>query len=368
MKLKVLSRILFYLTIVFILNGCGSDQEDGTSARPGGGGMDRKTASGSIPVKVDTVKVESISMYILTNTTLEAQREVDIIARVSGIVEKFNYEEGASVKKGDIIVELDDREMRLATKQAKAKLDNTQRLFDRSQDMFTKNLISKEMFDEAIFQRETARSQYDNVLLQLEYASIRAPIKGVITKRILEIGDYITTNQIVYTMADYDLLLARIFVPEKEIGKIKPGQKAKIEVEAFPNKSFEGIVKMINPVIDPSSGTVKVTIEIERANTGLLPGMFTSVYVLTDLHEDAIVVPKKSLILESEIDRLFVYENGQAFLRDVKVGFTDGSRIEILEGVYSDEMVITVGQEGLRDGARVRIIGVPETALSTDKQ
>lgn len=368
MNLKVLANILFHLTTVFILHGCGSDQQDGAAARPGGmGGMDRMAASGSIPVKVDTVKVESISTYILTNTTLEALREVDIIARASGIVEKFNYEEGASVKKGDIIVELDDRELRLAVDQAKAKLDNTQRLFDRSQDMFNKNLISKEMFDDAIYQRETARSQHDNVLLQLEYASIRAPLSGVITKRILEIGDYITTNQIVYTMADYDILLARIFVPEKDIGKIKPGQKTKIEVEAFSNKSFEGIVKMINPVIDPSSGTVKVTVEIERADTGLLPGMFTSVYVLTDLHDNAMVVPKKALILESDTDRLFVFKNGQAFLRDVKVGFTDGNRIEILAGVDADEMVITVGQEGLRDGARVRIIGAPETTLSTEK-
>ena len=143
MKLKVLGSILFYLASVFILTGCGSDEQDGAAARPGGmGGMDRMAASGSIPVKVDTVKVEPISTYILTNTTLEALREVDIIAGVSGIVEKFNYEEGASVRKGVIIVEVDDRELRLAVDQAKAKLDNTQRLFDHSQDMFNKNLIA----------------------------------------------------------------------------------------------------------------------------------------------------------------------------------------------------------------------------------
>ena len=157
-------------------------------------------------------------------------------------------------------------------------------------------------------------------------------------------------------MVDYDLLLARIYIPEKEIGKIKPGQKAKIEVEAFPNKSFAGIVKMINPVIDPTSGTVKVTIEIQKADTGLLPGMFASVYVLTDLHENAITIPKKALILESEIDRIYIFDNGEARLRDVSVGFSDGGRIEILAGVKSGETVITVGQEGLRDGAKVRIL------------
>lgn len=369
MNKKGLLNIIFCVGIsLAIFSGCGGDKNNSSSQSMNG--MSGMFAAGAIPVKVDTVKIESISEYILTNTTIEAQREVDIIARVPGIVENFSFEEGATVRKGNVIAKLDDRELKLNVDQAKAKLDNTKSLFDRSKDMFNKNIVSKEIFDDAQFQYETAKSQYDNAVLQLEYASIRAPLNGIITKRSLEIGDFISNNQVVYTMADYDVLWAKIYVPEKEIGKIKPGQKAKIEVEAFPEKSFDAKVKMINPVIDPTSGTVKVTVEILRGKTGILPGMFASVYILTQTHDKAKVIPKKSLILESETDRIFVFENGEALLRDVKVGFIDGNRIEILNGINDGDVVITVGQEGLRDGASVRIIGAsqPENMTANQQQ
>lgn len=361
--MRSIINILFIISSL-CLTGCGGDEQSQ-------GQFDRRRGSfagsqtGSLPVKVDTVKSETISTFILTNTTLEAQRTVNVIARVSGIVKDYYFEEGAVVKKGDQLVKLDDRELKLSMELAKSRAENTLRLFDRSKEMFEKSLISKETYDDAKFQYETLESQFQSARLQWEYTSITAPINGVITIRSLELGDYITTNRIVCSIADYDLLLAKIFIPEREISNIRPNQFAKITVEALSDQEFSGKVQMINPVVDPNSGTVKVTVEIARKSSGLLPGMFASVFLLTDTHNNATTIPKKSLVLESETDRVFVFENGSAVMRDVNIGFTEGDRIEILEGVQPDEWVISVGHEGLRDGSSVRIVGT-STSMQVD--
>jgi len=359
-------RVLWFLLLISgWLIACGDsdgdqEQQRGRGMRPAGGMF--QTAA--IPVQVDTVKIEPISSYILTNATLEAQRQVDVIARVSGIVQRFYVEEGDVVRKGQILVKLDDSELRLEMERARAQMENARSVYERSKEMFEKNLISKEQYDNARYQYETARAQYESAKLQLEYATIRAPVSGVITSRMVEIGDYVTANRVLYTMADYDTLLARIYVPEKDIVKIRPGQRARIQVEAYPDREFTGRVKMISPVVDPASGTVKVTVEIVRRNQPLLPGMFATVYIVTETHPRAMVIPKKALILESETDRVFVYENGVARLRDIKTGFTDGERLEVLEGLEPGELVITVGQEGLRDGSAVRIAGATELRVA----
>lgn len=350
-------KVLVAVLIVGLLQfACAKKEENarrGGRSRPASGMFE----SGAIPVKVDTVKIEPISTYILTNTTLEAQRRVEVIARVSGIARKILAEEGDVVRRNQTLVKLDDAELRLIYEQAKASLENARRAFERTKEMFEKNLISKEAYDDAEFKYETAKSQYKTAKLQLEYATIRAPVNGIITSRMVEIGDYVTINRAVYAMADYDTLLARIHVPEREIAKIRPGQVARIRLEAFPEREFTGRVMMISPVVDPASGTIKVTVKIVRKKTPLLPGMFCSVYIVTETHDQAMIIPKKALLLESETDRVFVYDNGVARLRDIKTGFSDGDRLEVLEGLQPGELVITVGQEGLRDGSKVRVIG-----------
>ena len=363
----ILATLAVGLVASFGACGGGDSSSSGRASRSGArmAGMFQR---GAIPVKADTVKVGPISAYILTNTTLEAQRQVDIVARVNGIVKSIRAEEGDEVRRNQVLARLDETELRLNLQRAKAQLENNRRLFERAKEMFAKNLISKEEYDNAQFQYETSKSQYESARVQLEYATIRAPVDGIITARNVEVGDYVTVNRVVYSMADYDTLFARIHIPEKDIVKIHPGQEAKIRVEAFPGRAFRGRVKIISPVVDPTSGTVKVTVEIVRGRSPLLPGMFASVYIVTETHPNAVIIPKKALILESETDRVFVYDNGVARLRDIKVGLSEGDKLEVLEGLKPGELVITVGQEGLRDGAAVRLLGETETEVASKPQ
>jgi len=111
----------------------------------------------------------------------------------------------------------------------------------------------------------------------------------------------------VFKIADFDPILARIYIPEKDINKVVEGQMARVVSEFLPDIEFNGRVKMVSPVVDPESGTVKVTIEMGDLSGGALrPGMFASVFTIVDQHQDALLIPKKALILEAEADEVFV--------------------------------------------------------------
>ncbi|RKY89149.1 hypothetical protein DRQ09_01845 [candidate division KSB1 bacterium] len=351
-------KILFIAgLLILLLLSCSRKKNDPGSNPSSMQSMNRVSAGEAVPVKVESVKMEDISSYIMTTTTLEAEKKVDIIARVSGMVNKIYVEEGDYVKKGKVLAELDKRELLIAVKEAEAKVNNTKAILDRSEKMFKDNLLSKEELENKKYQYELALSELDRAKLNYNYASIRAPFTGVITKRQIFLGNMVNVNQVLFTIADFRPLLARIYVPEKEISKLKVKQKAKLTVEMMKNKEFWGEIKMISPVVDPQSGTIKVTIEINDEKNVLRPGMFASVYIITETHKKAKVIPKKALLLETAEDVVFKFDNGIARKVSIKKGFEDGERIEVLDGLDFGDRVIVVGQEGLRDGAEVRIPG-----------
>lgn len=153
---------------------------------------------------------------------------------------------------------------------------------------------------------------------------------------------------------DRNPLWARIYVP---LHSVALGQQAKITVEALPGRTFEGKVRLISPVVDAGSGTVEVTIEISGGADGLRPGMSASVQMIADRHEDAIVVPKRALVYEGAGEGVFVVRGGMARKVEVRTGDAQGDGVEVVGEIGAGDSVIVAGHEGLRDGAKVRLIG-----------
>lgn len=310
----------------------------------------------SIPVKVAKAEFGRMDSYLLVNTTLSAERMVSVVAKVSGLVTHIKAEEGDAVKSGDLLTKLDDEELRLELESAKIKFGKLENDLQRAKGLFESRMISQEEFERNKFDYETARVQYESARLKLQYASIRSPISGVVTERKIKVGDLVRTNQEVYTVADFKPILAEIHVPEKDIRSITVGQGAKITVEAIPGTDFFGKVKRISPVVSPMSGTVKVTIEVYDSKGLLKPGMFASVYILVETHVNTVIIPKIALIFGEESQRVFLVRDSIAKSVTVETGFSDRERVEILSGVSVGELVVTVGQEELRDGIRLRIV------------
>jgi membrane fusion protein (multidrug efflux system) len=317
--------------LVCAFSACGGESEQ---AGRGGGRGGRNRSAAAIPVKAEAVVRTEISRSVFKNTTLEADRWVDVRARRQGQVVKILKEEGDPVREGDVIAELDSDEARLQVRQMDVAYMDAKRNFTRVEKIFKRNLVSEEHFETAKTQMDRADAQLDQAKLNHSYTRVLAPISGIVTVRSVEIGNVVTNNQVIFSVANFDPLIARIRVPEKEIGRIAVGQEARISIESEGEKAFEGRVKMISPVVDPESGTIKVTVEIPRSNRILRPGMFASVHIITETRTNALVIPKKALVLEGEGNQVFVLERGEegtkARRSRVEIGFSDSDRLEIV--------------------------------------
>ncbi|MFQ5822571.1 MAG: efflux RND transporter periplasmic adaptor subunit [bacterium] len=359
-----------FLTMSLALLGCGKDDANSHNFGQGARGMsDNRTSqmSAAIPVQVASVKRGDISMFLLQTTTIEAERQVDIITKVAGQVVKLPAEEGVKVKKGDLLAQLDEAELQIEFLQAKVGMETDKATFERAKKMLEKNLIAEENYETTRLQYESSKASYEAARLKLEYTSVRSPIDGVVTARNIELGQRVNVNDALFQVADFNPLRAKIYVPEKDMGRIFEGQQAKITIESEPGLEFSGVVKMISPVVDPTSGTAKVTIDIKDDQGKLKPGMFASVFISTETHKNTLIIPKKALVLESEADQVYVYENGNAHKANLKLGFTSGDNVEVLSGLKEGDLVVTVGQEGLREGLPIRIPDQDQTLTRSTK-
>ena len=357
----------------------GSNGGRGGRGRPGGGPAEVQ----AISIRAYRAKKEPISTYIVSNTTLESIRKVTVYARLNAIIEEILVEEGAVVREGAVLLRLEDREVRneyeqasiavdeasLGLQQGEVKVQLSVVDYERALDLFEQRLISQQEFDQVALTNRTdalaletaqqhleaARARLEAATIQLDYTEIPSPIDGVITERLVEVGDRVSGDE-VFSVEEFPPLWARIFVPERELPQLKVAQKALVRVDTFPDQDFEAAIKMINPTVDATSGTVKVTLEMGRPDR-LRPGMFGTVYIATETRPDAIVVPKKAILRERDENRIFVIiAENVVEKRDVVLGFSEEDRVEILEGIQEGEAVVTVGYEGLADGYSVNII------------
>ena len=174
----------------------------------------------------------------------------------------------------------------------------------------------------------------------------------------MKYADNVTTNQVLFRITDFDPLLCPIQVPEKELSRLKLDQPAQIVVEAWPEERFQARVLRISPVVDATTGTIKVTLEV-GARGKLRPGMFASVFLEMDTHDRALVIPKSALSFETFGDTVYVANEGIAERRDLNLGFEEADHVEVLEGLSEAERVIVVGQDGLSDGTPIQVLAGP---------
>lgn len=320
------------------------------------GGMRQK----AVPVEIMTPYRTELSSYVFGNANVDALREVEVVARVQGLLQKLNVEEGDIVRSGQVLAELDKRELNIAVQEAEARLENTREIYERSRKMLEQELTSQEQVGQAEYNYKTARSQYERASLNLDYASIEASFDGIITQRLIERGDLIRVNTVLFHLADTEKLLIRMFVPEKEMGRIDLGDKARIQTEMFPGKSFAGEVEMISPVVDPATGTVKVTVRVTEGQENLKPGMFCTLYILIESHQDALVISRQALIPETESPEVFVIDQADSSTvvhrRRIVLGITQSDTLEVISGLSDNTRIVLVGHESLNENTEVRIV------------
>lgn len=310
----------------------------------------------AIPVEIATANTGDLSAYYSSTAVLEADEQAMVVAKVRGLVKNLYVEEGDFVNAGAVLAQLEEEQLKLEAQKAKATMDRLENELDRKEELHQKQLISAQEFENAKYEYQVQKSDYELAQLQLEYSKIRAPISGVISRRMVRIGNMINVDQEVFQITDFDPLLAVLNVPEYEMNKLKKEQSASVQVDAIAGETFEGKVLRISPTIDPETGTFKVTVSVKDKTYQLKPGMFGRVRIIYDTHQDALMIPKNAVMSEDGTHSVYIVNDKLVYRRIIRPGYTNGDNIEVLEGLSPSDTVVTIGQSSLQDSALVEII------------
>ena len=324
----------------------------------------KATAEVSIPVEIaKPLRGEMLAMYSGT-ATLEAEADAEIIAKVGGEVRRILVEEGDLVKAGQVLAILDDRQLRLQAAQTRAALAKSERDFNRQVELHEKGLVSAGAFEGLKYDLDNQRAADDIARLNLSYSEIRAPFTGIVSGRHVKLGQEIAIGTSVFRVTDPTPLKAAVYVPERELARLKPGQAASITVDALASRSFPAIVKLVAPTVDAATATFKVTLEVDDPKGDLKPGMFSRVGIVFERRAEALTIPRIALLDTDGASNVFVVTSGKAEQRAIKTGLSNAGKIEVIEGLTGAEQVVIVGQNGLKDGNPVRVVSLEQTAKS----
>jgi len=322
----------------------------------------------AFPVIAEPASLRDLSEYIVTTATLEAERLIEVLAKTAGEVVEVLVEEGDTVAQGAVLARLDRQEILLEVREAQAHVENYSGIFERTRELMNSDLVTKEEYERQRYQLELNRIKLEQARVKLQNSELRSSIPGIVTSRLIDVGHWVGVNQKTFSIGDFDPLYAVINIPERQIGAVREGQRVAVALESMAGKDFNGRVKRISPVVDAASGTIRITIELDQSDQALKPGMFATLSLPIRTRKSALAVPKKAVILERERELVFVFKQGSAVRTPVTLGLSEGEWVEITSGLSKGDLVITVGQESLRDGAAVRLAGLPEKPGSGQKE
>ncbi len=415
-KALILIVMVLFIGLAFYLTQTGPKKEIEANSSTA---QNRKR---QIPVETVSLHCGSIDRRLHLTGTIVSEAMVDVLSKVSGILEKIQVEQGDRIKADQVVAMVEREEKEAQLQEAQAALDvlrarwaqmetgarpeeitqseqlvrQTKASWETSLDnyMRLKNLkerdfISQQRLDEAMLQVTLSEAEYrsakekltllrkgarqedrDALLAQIRQAeaalrlaqihlkntTIRAPISGIISKRFLDQGAFVSTTAPIVRIVAMDMVKVLVQVVESELAQLRVGAISEISVDAYRKQVFRGELSRISPTVDPESRMADIEIQVGNKDHRLKPGMFARVNLVVQRRNGVLLLLKDSLIRESGHTRVFVHENSRASLREISLGLEGERYVEVLTGLQEGEEVIVAGQYELKDMMPMRVI------------
>lgn len=358
---RAAAPVALALACALLTSACS--KEAGGASPPaqaaGPGGRNEKP----VPVAVERVGEGSIASYYTATASIEAESRTEIVARTTGVVRRLLHEEGDRVAAGAELLRLEDDEARLRAQQAEANAAMARAEYERKASMRDAGLLSAEEFETVENTRSVREAELGLAKLELEYTRVSTPFAGRVVRRLVDLGAHVSPGTPLFEVVDDDPLLARIHVPSRRMGFVKPGQEIDLHLDSA-DLDVKGVVTLVSPIVDPATGTVKVTAEIRRRPEAIRPGDFAQVKVVTERHDNALLVPSRAIVEDEGQQVVYVAVDGKAVRRPVETGFVEGDRTEVTSGLAAGDLICTKGQRDLRDGAALALLEGPPDVLA----
>ena len=363
-RLRVLSFLVGILVVVgvtLVVMNLSASKANGASTKEQSTSEDSDEKA-PVPVEIARTLEVSVSAYISSTANLIAEFEVKVLSEVEGRILTLKVDEGDTVKKGQVLATLvrDDEEISL--KKAELKESNASTAYQRAKDLAEQELISREEYDKLLIDHGIAKQELAEAKWAMEKTTFRAPFAGRVTTRMTQVGQHIRPGDELFQVTDFDPLIARIYLPEKDVLGLTEGRDVRLRLNADGAVSFAGRIRQISPIVDTATGTVKVTVEAAQPPSGVRPGSFVTIDIVRETRSNAPLLPRQAVVRELQKAHVFVAQGGSAEKRTVRLGLEEGDFIEAVSGVAVGESVITAGQGGLKDGSPVKILEASQSA------
>ena len=346
--------VLAALVGVFAVQAARSEGDDAAAAEEDA----EEAKDAPIPVEVAEVLQDGVASYISATANLVPENEVEVLAEWEGRLARLLVEEGQWVQKGQVLAELAQGDAPMAVEKAKVRLENARVAHGRTATLADEGLMSPQDREKAAMELGVARQELAEAEWRIEKAQVRSPFTGQVTRRTAQPGQDVRLGDELFVVSQLEPLVARIYLAEKDVLSLTDDRPVRIALKADEAIVFGGRIHQISPVVDPATGTVKVTVQAIRPPAEVRPGAFVRVDVVKEERPEAVVVPKVALVRELQKTYVFVAEEEVARKREVALGLEEGAVVQALSGVAAGERVIVAGQGALEDGAAIRLPAV----------
>jgi len=328
-------------------------------------------APGAVPrsggpafVSIAPVRNERISQKLEALGNAHANESVDISSKTSNVVTSIMFRDGERVRRGQVLVQLDDAQLRADVAAAEAAVAESERLYNRSRELMDTEALSKAQFDQLEATLKANRARLEAARARFEDSVIRAPFNGRVGLRRVSVGTLISPGDVITTLDDTSVIKLDFSVPENFLSTLREGLAVRATAPAFPGRAFAGKVASIDSRVDLNTRSVTVRALLSNEDGALRPGMFLNVTLAND-ERAALVIPEEALTPEAERQFVFVVNDGKAERREVRIGNRRPGSVEVLAGLVAGEKVIVEGTQKVRDGVPVRTTEVATEAAST---
>ena len=356
--------------------GCGSGKEETALT------SEERFAS----VRVVKVKRGDIASYIFATGTLAPRQESRLGPKIEGRVEKIYADEGDWVEKGEPLVKLEQdtyliavREAEAALKTARAQLEkaevnlkNITKDWKRLSALYQERAISEQRYDKMETDYDSAQAELKFCQAQVKEKEANlamarqnfkdtityAPFSGFVVEKLMEEGEvsnWVTYQWEVFHLQDISTVKIECPIAETKIPFLYPGKETEIEVDAYPEETFTGKITALNPKVDAHSRTFIIKIEIPNKNFKLKAGMFARVKIAEEERQKVLQIPNEALLVKGERHIVFKVKDGVATTQSVQLGISDGRRVEAMDGLKEDELIVVEGLYALKEGTKVKI-------------
>ena len=339
----------------------GTPGAAGPARGPGGPGGPGGP-SGPVAVEVAKVVAVTLSEDAAAVGSLRSRQSVMLRPEVSGRVATLAFQDGARVRRGQLLVQLDDTLQKAQLQQAQAQSSIARTNLQRSRELLAQSFISQSAVDQNSAALDVAEAQVALAQAQLARMKVLAPFDGVTGIRQVNVGDYLKDGADIVGVEDISSMLVDFRLPERYVSQLRVAQEVDVAVDALPGKSFKGRIEALDAQIDTNGRALLVRARVENPGTQLKAGMFARPRVRFGVREGALVVPEEALVPQGAKQFVFVVvdgEGGKKIARRVeaRIGLRQPGRVELLSGVSVGDLVVTAGQARLRgESTPVRVI------------